>query len=64
MVDSIHRFSEFIEPQELRLPSTTLEFEGGGGKVGREGGRRKGREGGREGGGGKVGEGGREEEER
>ena len=53
MVDSIHRFSEFIEPQELRLPSTTLEFEGGGGKVGREGGRE---------GGGKVGKGGREEE--
>ena len=34
MVDSIHRLNEFIEQQELRLPSATLEFEGGG-KVGR-----------------------------
>lgn len=34
MVDSIHRLNEYIEQQELRLPSATLEYEGGG-KVGR-----------------------------
>lgn len=27
MVDSVSKFSEFIEPQEIKLPQSTMEFE-------------------------------------